>query len=235
MNTMKIIWLNDLKSIVRDRTVGVLLFVPLIFLALLRVGVPLLERQWPALGDHHAVLLGLFCVIVGMFPAFMMAFVMVDERDQGLVSAFRVLPLSPAKFLWSRITMVVVLGLLYPLLLTLGAGMGSYGPGRALALAVLCAAGGAAAMLIAVSLAKNKIECLTTFKALFVLAAIGATGGLGSFEGWNRAPGILPTYWVFAAFDADGAKDFLSAVTAAALLYALFVLIFYRLCRRNLF
>nr|ALD83691.1 hypothetical protein [Streptomyces sp. CNH365] len=229
------IWKNDLRSIVRDRTVSVLLFVPLIFLVLLRFGVPLLERKWPALGDHHAVLLGLFCVIVGMFPAFMLSFVMVDERDQGLVSAFKVLPVSPNRFLLSRLSMVVVLGLLYPLLLVLGAGIGSYGLLRSLLLAGLCATGGGAAMIAAVSLARNKIECLTAFKALFVLAALGATGAWGSFEGWNRVPGILPTYWVFAAFDAASARDFLAVSAMAAVLYGLFVWIFYRSFRRNLF
>ncbi|WTD06563.1 hypothetical protein OH717_30300 [Streptomyces albidoflavus] len=235
MSSAKTIWTNDLRSIVRDRTASVLLVVPLIFLGLLRFGVPLLERKWPALGDYHAVLLGLFCVIVGMFPAFMMSFVMVDERDQGLVSAFRVLPVSPTRFLRSRIMMVVALGLLYPLLLTLGAGIGSYGLVRALVLAVLCAAGGAAAMIIAVSLARNKIECLTAFKALFVLAALGATGALGSFNGWNRVPGVLPSYWVFAAFDAADTRGFLAASIVAALLYGLAMWIFYRSFRRNLF
>ncbi|MBW1597677.1 hypothetical protein [Streptomyces sp. JJ38] len=233
MSIARAIWRNDLTCIVRDRTVGVLLFVPLIFLALLRFGVPPLEDQWPALGDHHAVLLGLFCVIVGMFPAFMMAFIMLDERDQGLFAVFRVLPVSPGRLLGHRVTMVVVLGLLYPLLLTLGAGMGSYGVGRALVLAALCAAGGAVALLVAVSLAKNKIECLTAFKALYVLAAGGAAGGLGALEGWNRVPAVLPTYWVFAAYDARGTGAFLTAALVAVLLYGLCAWVFYRMFRRN--
>ncbi|WP_030417535.1 hypothetical protein VM636_27800 [Streptomyces sp. SCSIO 75703] len=235
MRTARVIWANDLRSVVRDRTVGGLLVVPLVFLVLLRAGVPLLERRWPAVGGHHAELLGLFCVIVGMFPAFMTALLMVDERDQGLVSAFRVLPLSPARFLGARLAMAGLLGLLYPLLLLSASGLGGYGAGRALVLAALCAAGGAAALLVAVSLAKNKIECLTAFKALFVLAAIGVTGALGDFSGVNALPGVLPAYWVFGAFAAGGTGAFLSASAVAALLYGIVVGIFHRLFRRNFF
>ncbi|WP_338886250.1 hypothetical protein [Rhodococcus sovatensis] len=235
MNATKIIWSNDFRTIIRDRTAAGLLLVPLIFLVILRFGIPVLQRQWPELSAYTTVLLALFCVIAGMFPAFVMASIMIDERDQGLVSAFKVLPLSAARFLWSRVAMATVLGLLYSLLLVLGAGVGSYGLIRALMLSMLCAAGGVAALLAAVSIARNKIECLTTFKALFVLAAMGATGALGSFEGWNRVPAVLPTYWVFAAFDATDSSGFVATAALAALLYALVIAIVFRLFRRNLF
>lgn len=235
MNATKIIWSNDFRTITRDRTAAGLVLVPLVFLAILRFGIPVLERQWPELSAYATVLIGLFCVIAGMFPAFMIASIMIDERDQGLVSAFKVLPLSAARFLWSRLAMVTVLGLLYSLLLVVGASGGSYGLVRALVLSMLCAAGGAAALLVAVSIARNKIECLTAFKALFVLAAIGVTGALGSFEGWNRVPAVLPTYWVFAAFDATDSSGFAATSALAALLYALVIAIVFRLFRRNLF
>ncbi|WP_206511230.1 hypothetical protein C5142_06360 [Rhodococcus sp. BGS-1C] len=230
------VWANDLRNIVRDRTVGVLLLVPFILVAVLRFGLPLLEQRWTALDGHDQLVLGLFCIVVGLFPAFMASFIMLDERDQGLYPVFRILPVGFGALVRYRLAAVTVLGVVGSLVLLVGAGIGEYSVFGTAVLAAVCAAGGPAAMFVAVSLSGNKIECLTVFKVLFVLSALGITGALGELHGWNAAWAVLPTYWVFRAFGAAaGATTSIAANAAVAMVvYLCIAVIAYRRLRRLL-
>jgi fluoroquinolone transport system permease protein len=233
MSAATTVWANDLKNIVRDRTVGVLLFVPVIFLVLLRLGMPWLEDRLEAVDDHRLLILSLLCAMAGLFPAFMVSFIMLDERDQGLFAAFRVLPVATGRLLGYRIVSVGALGLVYPALLIPASGLGSYGLLEVTGLSLLCAAGGPAALLVAVSVAQNKIECLTAFKVLFLVTALGAAGVVTDFQGWGRLAAALPPYWVFTAFDAPDAAALLADMGAALTLYACVIALFYRRFRRS--
>jgi hypothetical protein len=193
------VWCNDLRSVVRDRTVGALLAVPVAFVLLLRIGVPILEDRVPAAAAYESVMVGLAVVIAGMIPAFMLAFLLLDERDQGLFPAFRVLPVAPGWLLAYRLAVITVLGYATSLLLILGTVLADVPAGVALVLAVPCALQGPAATLVAVALAKNKIEGLAVFKGLFFVLALGAPGALPIDEPWVNTFGIIPAYWIFSA------------------------------------
>jgi fluoroquinolone transport system permease protein len=227
------VWANDLRNIVRDRTVGVLLVVPAIFLVLLRFGVPWLEDRWTVVGGHRVLILAVLSAMAGMFPAFMVSFIMLDERDQGLFAAFRILPVATGRLLGYRVAGVAALGLIYPALLIPGSGLGSYGFLETAVLSFLCAVGGPAALMVAVALAKNKIECLAAYKLLFLVTALGAVGVLGDQHGWSRPSAALPSYWVFMAFDAPGARGLMTDMAAALGLYACVLAVFYRRFRRS--
>ncbi|WP_432103578.1 hypothetical protein [Streptomyces sp. bgisy091] len=221
MSAAHAVWANDLRNIVRDRTVGVLLGVPLVLVAALRCGFPLLERQLPGVVEYRPALLALFCAVSGLLPALMMSFIMLDERDQDLATAFRVLPLAPGRFLTYRLVTVAVLGLLFALLVIAGSQLVSYSVPVVLLLASLCALGGPLGTLVTVSLAGNKIEGLTVFKGLFFLAAVPAvTNALP--DGWSGVLGVLPGYWTYRSFD-TGDTAGLAAVAAISAAFHLAV------------
>ncbi|MFF3781137.1 hypothetical protein [Streptomyces sp. NPDC001933] len=217
MRAARAVWANDLRNIVRDRTVAVLLGVPLLLVAVLRFGVPLLERQVPGAADYRPAMLALFCAVSGLLPALMMSFIMLDERDQDLTTAFRVLPIAAWRFLAYRLVTVAVLGLLFALLVIRGSGLVSYSPPVVLLLGALCALGGPLGTLITVSMADNKIEGLTVFKGLFFLAAVPAASS--ALPGaWGRVLGVLPGYWTYRAFEIrEGAG--LAAVCAVSVVF----------------
>lgn len=234
MNAARTIWANDLRNIVRDRTVGVLLVVPLIFLILLRFGYPVAERLVPEAGEYVTLVVAAFCLIAGTFPAFMSAFIMLDERDQGVLAALRILPVAPGRLLAYRLAVVTALSLLYPVLLLTGTGLVDQPWWRFPVLAVLCAVGSPAAALLVVALAGNKIEGLTLFKGWFFILALTGVG-VAQPGWWSWPIAALPTYWVYAAFGAAGTQRFLLVSVVALAFHAVVIAVAWRRFRRRVF
>lgn len=233
MRTARVVWGNDLRNIVRDRTVGVLLGVPLVFLVLLRLGWPVAEGQLAEAGDYQSVVLGVFCLIAGTFPAFMTAFIMLDERDEGVLTALRVLPLSFRRLLTYRLVVVAALSLLYPVALLLGTGLHEGGWARGAALALLCSAGSTTAALAVVSLARNKIEGLTLFKGLFFV--YGLAGVAVAFPGgWAWTAAVFPPYWTFTVYEAATTGIFLARLAVAVAFHGLLMALAWRVVQKRL-
>jgi len=65
---------NDMKLIFRDPILYVMIFVPLIFIGLLRIGLPALSEVFPELEPYTKIILETFCLITAMFPAFIYSF-----------------------------------------------------------------------------------------------------------------------------------------------------------------
>ena len=227
MSTAQIIWGNDFRNIVRDRTINVLLFVPLIFLVLLRYGIPLIESELPSAAGYRPLALGLFCMISGMFPAFMQSFLMLDEKEQKLFAAFQVLPVSIGKFFGLRLALVGALSFCYPLLLLAASGLVDYSPLALLIIPLLCALRSIATGLVTLCVAENKIEGLAVFKALFLVVAVAMVGFISS-DSWVVALKVLPSYWIFAAFVATDTPTLLESAAIAGGLHLLVAVVFYR-------
>lgn len=235
MSAAAALWANDLRNVLRDRTVSVLLFVPLILAAGLRFGLPAAEQQLPLLVGYRPLVLALFCLLAGSFPAFMTAFIMLDEKDEDLFSVFRVMPIAPRRFLLLRLTLVVALAFVYPLIILVGSGLAPYPPAVLAVLAALCAVMAPSLTLIVVSVATNKIEGLTLIKALFPFVLLPAAGVLVHGV-WKLAFVILPAYWIYRAFAAAPDAAALAAASAGALItHGLLAVVFYRRFRRRVF
>lgn len=227
------IWASDLRTVVRDRTVGALFAVPIIFLVLLRLGVPALTGRLPAATSYAPVILGLAVTVAAMIPAFMLAFIILDELDEGLTAVFLVLPIAPGRLLSYRLTAVAVFGYLSSFLLILSSGVPRVPADAALILAVPGALEGPAGVLIAIALAKNKIEGLAVFKGLFFVLALGVVGGIPVAPWWIDAFGVIPAYWVFAALAAADFIVRLTAIAIAVLTYAVIIAVAYYCFRRR--
>jgi len=228
------LWRNDLKNIVRDRTVSVLLFVPLIFIVSLRFAMPLVERGLPVVGGYRPHVVSLFCMLAGVFPAFMLSFIMLDEKDEDLFSVFRVLPISPLRFLLDRLVLVAALGFVYALIIMAGSRLVLYSLPVMLGLSALCALLAPAATLIIVSVAGNKIEGLTIIKGLFPAVLLPLVGVVAP-AWWTSAFAVLPTYWIYRAFAAPDTAILARASLGALAIQAAITALFYRRFRRRVF
>ena len=211
------LWANDLRNVVRDRTVSVLVVVPFLFALALRYGLPSAESELPLLAAYRPLVVALFCLLASSFPGFVLAFLLLDERDEGLFPAFRVLPISPGRFLLARLALASALAVLYPLVILSAAGPVHPRPWpELLLLALLSALVAPVAVLLVVVLASNKIEGMAVIKALFPLLLLPAAG-LVVEAAWAVLFGLLPSYWVYRAFTAAGPAELaLSAAAGAA-------------------
>ncbi|MPZ78887.1 MAG: hypothetical protein GEV28_00175 [Actinophytocola sp.] len=233
MSAATTVWRNDLRNVVRDRTIGILLAVPLGFLAMLRFGYPIAERQLSLDPSYRADVLAVFCLISATFPAFVTAFIMLDEKDAGLIAVLRVLPVSPALLLGYRLLVVAVFSAFYPLILIGFTGLSARPLPEVLVLGLLCALGSPAATLLVVATAANKIVGLAMFKGLFFL--LGFTIVCAVFPGWwTVVAAVVPTFWIASTFGATSTSGFFVNAAVAVVFHLLVIVLAYRRFRRQI-
>lgn len=204
MRQLTALWANDLRNTLRDRTVGVLLFIPLVFALGLRFGLGPAEAQFPLLADHRTLVIALFCLLASAFPGLMLAFILLEERDEGLFPVFRTLPISPSGFLLGRLALATGLSFLYPLIILATVQGIAPRPGwRIPLLALLCSLQAPLSVLLVVVLASNKIEGLAVIKALFPAILLPAAP-FALTAPWAHLLAILPAYWIYRAFAGGG-------------------------------
>lgn len=213
---LRMVLRTDARNALRDHTIGAYALVPLIFAVLLRVGYPLLDDGLPAVADHDAIALSLFCVIAATFPAFMLSTIVLDERDQHVSDVLRVLPLAPRRVVALRMAVAAGLGCASAAVVLWGSGLGEHTLAIGFLLCALCGLTGPLALLVAVSLAGNKIEGLVLFKAIFFVAAVACAAGAVPTE-MRHVLAVVPVYWTARAFDAADALTLAWTAVAAVL------------------
>lgn len=191
--------LNDLKNIFRDKTLTLIFFVPVVIILLLRFAVPLLAGKFPGIVGYYPPLLAFFCYLMANFPAFLVSFIMLDEKDEDVLTVIRVMPFSLPSFVAYRVLLMVLLGTLISTLAIRLSGLVETGLLHTLSISVLFALIAPITTLTVVLLAKNKIEGLSILKGLSVILMLP----LLSFfvhSSWTLALGIIPVFWTYMAF-----------------------------------
>ena len=101
----------DSKNILRDSSLVLMLIVPFALIPLVRYGVSALIDQFPEVNEYAPIVVLLFAAMVAIFPAFVLGFVMMDEKDGGLNQVLRVLPFNLNKLIGLRVATMVGIGL----------------------------------------------------------------------------------------------------------------------------
>ena len=191
---------NDLKLIFRDPILYVMLIVPLIIILLLRFGLPALTVIFPGLEPYNVLILGTLCLVTGMFPAFIYSFIILDEKDQDIVTVLRVLPISPMEFILIRLFFITVLSYFFIILIITFTGIISWSIYKILLVSIPVAINAPILSLFITGFARNKIEGATWMKGLnFVMFLPVLSYFVQGF--YEYLLGILPAYWIFKLFD----------------------------------
>ncbi len=190
----------DMKLIFRDPILYVMLFVPWLIICILRFGLPALTVYFPELESYTGVILGTFCIVIAMFPAFIYSFVLLDEKDQDVLTVIRVLPVSTMEFLASRLLFITLLSYVYLVLTILLTGLLDWSPVKVILVSLPVSLIAPVTTLFMAGFARNKIEGTTWMKGLNFVMFLPV---LSYFvEGpYEYVLGILPVYWIFKMFD----------------------------------
>ena len=191
---------NDMRLIFRDPILYVMLFVPFLIISLLRFGLPPLTGAAPVLEPYTRIILGTFCMVIAMFPAFIYSFVMLDEKDQDVLTVIRVLPISSMEFLSFRLLFITVFSYIFIVLKIALTGFLSWSPLKILIASLPVSLVAPVMTLFMAGFARNKIEGTTWMKGLNFILFLPLLSYFvhGSYE---YILGILPVYWIFKMFD----------------------------------
>jgi fluoroquinolone transport system permease protein len=191
----------DLRNVRRDPLLGWIVAMPLLVALLLRLAIPPLTTTLRAqlgfdLTPFYPVILSYFVImmlplIVGM----VIGFLLLDERDDGTLTALQVTPLALPSYLAYRVLVpmgitIALLFVAFPL-----AGLGTLNFGHIFISALVAAPLAPLIALTLAALAQNKVQGFAVLKGLG--GALSAPPVLGYFvrSTWHWAFGLFPTFW----------------------------------------
>ncbi len=230
----------DLRQILRDSMLILLVSIPLIMVVVIRAILPLVDN---ALGSYALQIQDFMPLIFSYF--FLMlcpslfglasALLLLDDLDDQILHMVRVTPLPYKRYLFYRIAIFTMVPSFFYILLTsvLMSYPISHWPGFMLIAAIASLFGPMFALLI-LSLARNKIEGIAMMKAtgIFLIAPVA-----GYFiTTWHRHLFfILPTYAPLRAFWllSEGVFD-LTGISLGILVLFLWIMALWKLASRKL-
>ena len=192
---------NDLRNILRDRLLLYSAFlIPLIIIIFTRLVIPWLSENIVPLQQYYSLLFMLFATTIPMMFGFVTGFLIMDERDENLLTVLRVMPISRSAYLIYRMAFMSVLSFIYILLFPALTGLIDISLLDFLPIAVLLALFTPVMGLIANIVANNKVQAFAVFKML------GGVFFLPLFaffinNDFKYIFGVIPNFWIFMALD----------------------------------
>ena len=206
MAALRAFGVNDLKSIKRDPLLIYMLIIPPTMVLAVRLILPwLTDRLAENFGfdliPYYPMLLSFFFVLqLPLLFGLLVGLLILDERDDDILTALRVTPVSMTGYALYRGGAAILLSTLYIIIALPLTGLMPRSLIPALIpIAVLSGILAPLFGLILATLASNKVEGLALMKALGIFL-LGPLAAYFIDSDWQLFMGILPTYWPTKAF-----------------------------------
>ncbi|MCU4800553.1 ABC transporter permease [Halobacteria archaeon HArc-gm2] len=201
--------LADLKNWLRDPLLVYIGLAPILLGLVGRFFVPFATERLSGLVDLTAYYGEVAAVFVLFGPAilgFAVGFFVLEDREQGTLTALRLTPLTARGYLAYRLGVTLVLGFLAALVMAPLSALATVPPLALAGIAAVAALFGAITALVLASLAANSVEgiAVSKFFGLIVMAPVAAVAVVPT--PWQYLAGVFPPYWAAAALvrAADG-------------------------------
>ena len=189
----------DARSVVRDRLLLWFLILPPLVAVLLGWGLPTLSRELLTRFDfdlvpYYPLVVSSYVLVAPSMIGFVVGFLLLDERDDRVLDAWRVTPVSLNALFFYRVGAPVVLGSVMTLA---GYGLMQLSPVSlgALIVAASLAAGTAPALALAlVGFADNKVSGFAIAKLASAASNLALVAWFIPMP-WQLVAGVLPSYW----------------------------------------
>lgn len=230
---------GDLTSILRDPMLRLLfimpLFIPLLFRIIIGIGGRLLmERFGFDLSPYYPLIQSVVILMAPFIMGTAIGFVLLEERDENILSFIAVTPLGKRGQLFYKILFSIVLSFICTYLSLFITGIMEPRPLKLLLVALMAALEAPLVALFMTAFAGNKVEGLVMAKATGILI----TGPLLAHfvpQPWGNLALLLPTTWVAKVFQAgyQTLPLFLLYGGGGLLVHLLFILLFLKIYERR--
>jgi fluoroquinolone transport system permease protein len=189
----------DVRAILRDRLLLWFLVLPPVVAALLGWGIPLLTgwlqtRFGFDLIPYYPLIAGSYVLVAPSMVGFVVGFLLLDERDDHVLDAWRVTPVSLNDLFVYRVGAPVLLGTAMTLV---GYGVLRLAPipiGALISAAALGAGTAPAVALALVGFADNKVSAFAIAKFVSAVSNLALVAWFIPTP-WQLLAGGLPSYW----------------------------------------
>lgn len=192
---------NDMRNIIRDRILLYSAFLfPVVLVILCRLILPWISDNVFDLTGFYPLLFMMFSIFFPMIFGFIIAFLIMDERDENLLTVLRVMPINRSSYLLYRMILMIGLCFLFVFTFPTLSGLIDISFLEYLPIAVLFSIFAPVLALIVNNLASNKIQAFAIFKMLGSIFFLPLFA-LFIAEDWKYILGVIPNFWTFMALD----------------------------------
>jgi fluoroquinolone transport system permease protein len=228
---------NDLRLVGRDALLRWLLVLPLASALGLRALLAPATRwlaPWVHLQDYYLLGVSLFVLNVPVLFGLAIGFLLLDERDDGMLAALRVTPMSLRFYAAYRVAVPALLAMMVMVAIVFVVGVVSFPPGALVAAGALAALEAPLIALFLVAFAQNKVQGLALAKILGALM-VGPVAAWFMPGKWQLLAGIVPPFWPVKAMwsAARGEGDWWLYVIGGAVFHALLLWLLLRRFERT--
>lgn len=188
----------DAANVRRDSLLRWMLVLPPAFGLLFRGAASLATEPLAAAGltvtDYHPLLASFLVLTTPMIYGVVVGFLLLDQRDDGTLTALRVTPLSTGDYVGYRVALPMCITILMtPLVLALS-GFSGVGTGRQFLAGLAAAPFAPVFALFMAAFARNKVQGFALMKAAGVINWPPMIAWFVDGP-WQLAFGLIPTYW----------------------------------------
>lgn len=202
--------LADLRNWVRDPMLALAALGPFVLALICRFAIPAMTNLTESgieLSSHYSMIVGSMAVFGPTIYGFVVGMFVLEDREQGVLTAYRTTPLSARGYLLYRGGTAYVLSLTATLPAIIAMGLIPLSPAVLVGTVLVSALGGSVITLVFGTLASNTIEGLAISKLINVIALGPVAVVVAVSEPLQFIVGVVPTYWPLKAFVAGTTGD----------------------------
>jgi fluoroquinolone transport system permease protein len=190
----------DLRHIFRDFLLTVSLVAPFVMALLFRYAIPAMDRYLAdkvsfSLMDYDPTMQLILVMTVPILLGILGSFIVLDEKDEGVLPTFSVTPITKKGYLLYRLLNPVLLATVLSFFAFFLAGYGKEFSLKTIVIILLTSLQAPVVTLFIVSIAKNKVDGLAVSKIASILLLIPLF--LLFIEGpWKYIFSLIPAFWL---------------------------------------
>lgn len=220
---------NDIRLIFRDKSMFVIFLVPVIMMLIFRIGVPLLTDLFPEAKEFYWLIIAAFTSVSAATPAYLIGFIILDERDENIHFLQQILPLPKHFILKSRVVFMILLAFVFSFILLTFNSLIHFTFIQVFTISVLFSLIPPILTFCIVAFSKNKIEAVTFYKGLSMVLVIPFAAFFISHD-WKIVFGIVPFYWTYNAFQfKQFGMEFLLNFSAGIMVHLIYIWLFFKI------
>ncbi|WP_042141903.1 ABC transporter permease [Paucisalibacillus sp. EB02] len=247
INQVKLLVISDAKNVLRDPLMLLVLGAPLYLFIVVKYGIPFVDNQlekytYFQLMDHFYLITCFIVLIAPMMVGMLTGFLLLDEKDDGILNYMDITPMKRTGFIGYRITIPLIISFVISFVLVIlflmGDGLVNWGL-LLLTLTVVSLLGPLITMYLA-SFCKNKVEGITYVKLISIFS-IGPIVTYMFESWWTGFAYIIPMTWLVETAYMSMTGEYFGLIQNWAILYlggviniTIFLYIFYQKMLRSL-
>lgn len=189
---------NDLRCTFRDPVFKALLFFPFISYAIIAWGLPSIIQRWPAVDNYAGVILMWACMQSSTMFGFIYGFLFLEEKEENINQALRVVPVSGIVLVFSRLLIGMGISFMVSVILFHFGGVVRLPLLHEILLSFLYSLSAPLITLLLAAFARNRMEGLAQMKMVNILLMLPALIYFLPYKALHLTA-VIPTYWSFRA------------------------------------